>query len=60
MFPALRLLCKAAKLAFTDSYIMLIADISDLDNFRLVFFRQFKSLGTCQLLSAVRLSSTLG
>jgi hypothetical protein len=60
MFPASRLLCKAAKLTFTDSYIVLIADTPDLDNFRLVFFRQLESLVTGQLFSPIRLVFTLG
>jgi hypothetical protein len=60
MFPSLRLLCEAAKLTFTDSYIVLIADTPDLDNFHIIFFHQFESLGTGQLLPVIRLASALG
>jgi hypothetical protein len=54
------LLCEAPKLAFTDSYIVLIADASDLDNFCPVLFRQFESLGAGQPLSTIRILSTGG
>ena len=43
-----------------DFYVVLIADTPNLNNFRLEFFRQPKSLGTGQLLSAVRGLSVFG
>jgi hypothetical protein len=59
MFQTPCLLCKAPKLTFTDSYIVLIADTSDLDNFSLVFFCQLESLGARQPLFAIRPASAI-
>jgi hypothetical protein len=43
-----------------DFYVVLIADTPNLNNFHLEFFRQPESLGTGQLLSAVRGLSVIG
>jgi len=60
MFLFSWLSCKTAELTFTDSYIVLIANTPNLNNFRLEVFRQIKGLGTCQPLYIVRPWSALG
>jgi hypothetical protein len=55
-----RTLYKAAELTFTDSDIVLIAYLSDLDHFHIESFRQFKSLGAGYLFSAIRHSFAFG
>jgi len=46
---------EAAELAFADSYVVLIADASDLDNFYLESSGKLESLSAGQLFSAIRL-----
>jgi hypothetical protein len=60
IFPASWLLWKTTKLAFADSYIVLVANMPDLDNFRLEFFGQLKGLGASQSFSVIRFYSAAG
>jgi hypothetical protein len=53
MFPSSSVLFKTTKLTFTNSYIVLIADIPDFNNVHLESFRQLKSLGAGYLFSAI-------
>jgi hypothetical protein len=53
MLPSSSVLFKTAKLTFTDSYFVLIADMPDLDNVHFESFRQFKSLGAGYLFSII-------
>jgi hypothetical protein len=53
-------LYKAAKLTFTDSYLMLIANLSDFDNVHFKSFRQSKCLGAAQSFSVFFFSLAAG
>jgi len=60
MFSASCLLCKAAKLTFTYSYIMLVTQASNLNEIYFEFFRQLKGLCASQALSIIWLLSIVG
>jgi hypothetical protein len=51
---------EAAKLAFADSYVVLIADTSDLDNFYAESSCKLKSLSAGQPFSGIGLLSAAG
>jgi len=53
MPPSSSVLCKTAKLAFTDSYIVLIAEMPDLDNVHLESSCQLESPGAGHLFSTI-------
>ncbi len=51
---------EAAKLTLADSYVVLIADASNLGNFHAESSGELKSLRACQPSSTIRLLPTIG